>query len=149
MDKNLALAIAEKTNKAVSILNSEKKVPRDYGTGFPLNHADVHLLDTINGHLDENTSQLAARMGITKGAVAQITKRLAEKSLITTYHTPENKKEVYFELTKLGKKAVLGHRRHHERLNAGLQRYFESLSDKDMRTILTFLDVLIAGNTPD
>jgi DNA-binding MarR family transcriptional regulator len=149
MNRELALVIAEKINKAVSVLNSEKKVARDYGIGFPLNHADVHLLDTINGHLDENTSQLAERIGITKGAIAQITKRLVEKSLITSYHTPENKKEVYFKLTKLGKKAVLGHSRHHQRLNAGLHQYFESLSDKDMRTIAAFLDVLIAGNMPD
>jgi DNA-binding MarR family transcriptional regulator len=107
----------------------------------------VHLLDTINEHPGENTSQLAARNGITKGAIAQITKKLLEKELITTFQIPENRKEVYFELTKLGKKAVSGHDRHHKRLNAGLTKYFEILSDKDMQTIVTFLDVLIEGSS--
>jgi DNA-binding MarR family transcriptional regulator len=149
MNRELALAIAEKTNKAVTVLGNEKKVPRDYGIGFLLNHAEVHLLDTINQHQGENTSQLALRNGITKGAIAQITKKLLEKGLIRSYQTPENKKEVYFELTNLGKKAVAGHDRHHKRLNSELTKYFETLGDKDMRTILTFLDKIIAGNSPD
>jgi DNA-binding MarR family transcriptional regulator len=148
MNRELALVITEKVNKAVTILNNEKKIARDYGLGFLLNHAEVHLLDTINKHPDENTSQLALRNGITKGAIAQITKKLVEKDLIASFHTPENKKEVYFELTKLGKKAVLGHRRHHNRLNTGLRKYFETLSDKEMKTIIIFLDHLIDGNNP-
>ena len=148
MNGELALAIAEKINKAVIVLDREKKAARDYGIGFPVNHAEVHLLDTISRHPDENTSQLALRNGITKGAIAQITKKLQEKGLITAFQLPENKKEIYFELTKLGKKAVSGHDRHHKRLNAGLSTYFETLSDRDMRTIVTFLDKIIEGNNP-
>jgi DNA-binding MarR family transcriptional regulator len=148
MNRELALAIGEKINKAVTVLGREKKVARDYGIGFPVNHAEVHLLDTISQHPGENTSQLALRNGITKGAVAQITKKLMEKGLITAFQVPENRKEVYFELTKLGKKTVSGHDRHHRRLNAGLSKYFETLSDKDMQTISTFLDKIIEGNNP-
>ena len=148
MNRELALAIAEKTNKAVTVLDREKKAARDYGVGFLLNHAEVHLLDAINEHPDETTSQLALRHGITKGAVAQLTKKLQEKELITAFRLPDNKKEIYFELTKPGKKAVAGHDRHHKRLNAGLTTYFDTLTDKEMRTILTFLDKLIEGNNP-
>jgi DNA-binding MarR family transcriptional regulator len=148
MNRELALAIAEKINKAVTILSNEKKIARDYGTGFPLNHAEVHLLDTINEHPGGNTSQLAVRNGITKGAIAQITKKLLEKDLITAFQTPENRKEVYFELTVIGKKAVSGHERHHKRLNSGLSKYFDTLNDKDMQTISAFLDMLIEGNKP-
>jgi DNA-binding MarR family transcriptional regulator len=146
MNRELALTVAEKINKVVTMFSNEKKIARDYGTGFPLNHAEVHLLDIINEHPDENTSQLAARNGITKGAIAQITKKLLEKELITTFQIPDNRKEVYFELTKSGKKAVSGHNRHHKRLNSGLTKYFEILSDKDMQTIVTFLDILIEGS---
>ncbi|MDR1326455.1 MAG: MarR family transcriptional regulator [Treponema sp.] len=148
MNRKLALAIGEKINKAVTVLNREKQIARDYGIGFPLNHAEVHLLDIINQHQGENTSQLALRNGITKGAVAQITKKLIEKDLITTFQAPENRKEVYFELTEIGRKAVSGHDRHHRRLSAGLSKYFKTLSDKDMQTISAFLDKIIEGNSP-
>jgi DNA-binding MarR family transcriptional regulator len=143
MNSELTLTIEEKINKAVTILSNEKKIVRDYGIGFPLHHAEVHLLDTIRTHPGENTSALAMRNGITKGAIAQITKKLLEKKLITAFQMPENRKEVYFALTTLGKKAVSGHDRHHKRLNAGLSKYFDSLSDEDIQTITTFLDVLI------
>ena len=146
MNRELALSVAEKINKAVAVLSKEQKIARDYGTGFLLNHAEVHLLDTIKTHPGENTSALAVRNGITKGAIAQITKKLLEKDLITAFQTPENRKEVYFELTAPGKKAVSGHERHHKRLNAGLSKYFDTLNDKDMRTISAFLDMLIDGN---
>ena len=108
----------------------------------------MHLLDTIKTHPGENTSALAARNGITKGAIAQITKKLLEKELITAFQMPENRKEVYFELSAMGKKAVSGHARHHKRLNSGLSKYFDTLSDKDMQTISAFLDMLIEGNKP-
>jgi DNA-binding MarR family transcriptional regulator len=146
MNRKLALAIGEKINKAVTALSREKKIARDYGAGFPINHAEVHLLDSIKQHKGENTSLLALRNGITKGAVAQITKKLLEKGLITAFQTPENRKEVYFALTQTGEKVVAGHNRHHRRLNTGLSKYFETLSDKDMQTILTFLDKVIEGN---
>jgi DNA-binding MarR family transcriptional regulator len=147
MNKEMALDIGEKINKAVTVLSREQKVARDYGAGFPINHAEVHLLDTINQHPGENTSRLARRNGITKGAVAQITKKLLEKSLVTSFQMPGNRKEVYFELTKLGKKVVSGHDRHHRRLNTELSKYFDSLSDRDMQTISAFLDKIIEGNS--
>jgi hypothetical protein len=75
MNRELAFAISEKINKAVPILSNEKKIARDYGIGFLLNHAEVHLLDTINEHPGENTSQLAIRNGITKGPRHETTAR--------------------------------------------------------------------------
>ena len=143
MNTEMILAIVEKFSKAANILNNEQKVARDYGIGFPLNHAEIHLLGIINEHPDENTSQLAARLGITKGAIAQITKKLLEKGLMTSFHPPENRKEVYFKLTKLGEKAVSGHIRHHKRLNTRFFTYLETLSEKDLKNILTLLDKAI------
>jgi DNA-binding MarR family transcriptional regulator len=147
MKTELILALAEKFIKAANILNNEQKVARDYGIGFPLNHAEVHLLTIIKEHPDENTSQLAARLSITKGAIAQITKKLLEKGLMTSFHPPENRKEVYFKLTKSGKKVVSGHIRHHNRLNAGFFAYLETLSDKDLKNMLTLLDKAIENYT--
>jgi DNA-binding MarR family transcriptional regulator len=93
MNDELKLTVAEKLNKAVSILDRKKQVEQDYGISFPLNHAKIYLLYTIHRYPDENISQLALRLGITKGAIAQITKKLLEKGLMTSFHTSENKKD--------------------------------------------------------
>ncbi|MDR2808540.1 MAG: MarR family transcriptional regulator [Spirochaetaceae bacterium] len=149
MNKDLPLAIGEKIKKVVSILYNEQKVARRYGIEFPLNHAEIHLLCIIGEHPEENTSQLAVRLNITKGAIAQNTKKLVGKGLMTSFHPPENKKKVYFELTKLGEKAVSGYYRHHKRLNDRLSEYWKTVSDKEMETIAAFLDALIDSSTLD
>jgi DNA-binding MarR family transcriptional regulator len=131
------------------MLDRKKQIAQDYGISFPLNHAKIYLLYTIHRYPDENISQLALRLGITKGAIAQITKKLLEKGLITSFHTSENKKEVYFYLTGLGEKAVLGFRHHLEKQSAGLQKYLRTLTAKDIKTILAFLDTLIDENALD
>ncbi|MDR1322398.1 MAG: MarR family transcriptional regulator [Gracilibacteraceae bacterium] len=147
MNRKAALMLAEKLNKTVTVLNAEKKEARDYGIGFPLYHSEVHLLDTIHLHEGNNGQELAKRLGITKGAVAQIAKKLIDKALIESYQLPGNKKEVYFRLTELGERAVAGHKRHHERMSAGVIEYIDKLGEKDIQTILRFLDTMMNGVT--
>jgi DNA-binding MarR family transcriptional regulator len=145
MNRKAALMLAERLNKTVTVLNAEKKEARDYGVGFPLYHSEVHLLDAIHSHEDENGQELAKRLGITKGAVAQVAKKLIGKALIESYQLSSNKKEVYFRLTELGERAVKGHRRHHECMNVKVVEYINKLSEKDIQTILRFLDTMING----
>lgn len=145
MDKKSALALAEKFNKTMNMRNVEMKAARDYGIGFPLYHSEVHLLDAINLHDGENERELAARLGVTKGAVGQVAKKLVSKGLAESYQLPDNKKEIYFRLTDLGRKAVTGHQRHHERINTSLFAYIDSLEEKDVQTIMEFLDVMMQG----
>jgi DNA-binding MarR family transcriptional regulator len=145
MNRKAALALAEKFNKTMNARSKEMKTARDYGSGVPLYHAEVHLLDTISQHGDENGKELAARIGVTKGAVAQIVKKLTEKRLIESYQIPENKKEIYFRLSELGKQAVRGHKKYHEQLNASLFAYIEELGESDVAVIMEFLDVMLQG----
>jgi DNA-binding MarR family transcriptional regulator len=142
IDKKLALSLAEKINRAMNAHSAEMKTARDYGTGFSLYHSEVHLLDTISLHKGENEKELATRLGVTKGAVGQVAKKLVSKGLAESYQLPENKKEVYFLLTALGEKAVAGHHRHHERINAALFAYIGELEEKDVEIIMEFLDVM-------
>jgi DNA-binding MarR family transcriptional regulator len=74
------------------------------GVGFPLYHSEVHLLDAIHLHEGENEQELAKRLGITKGAAAQVAKKLIGKALIESYQLSGNKKEVYSRLTELGER---------------------------------------------
>jgi len=142
------LAIGEKLNKVIGLINSDIKTVRDYGTGFSLPHSEVFLLWIISEYPNDNTSRLALRLGITKGAIAQVTKKLYEKGLITSFHTPENRKETFFKPTKLGKKAVSGHIRYHEQQSAQILEFINSLSGKEIKTINAFFDVLINSYSP-
>jgi DNA-binding MarR family transcriptional regulator len=145
MDRQSALGLAEKFNKTMRAHSDEMRTARDYGVGFALYHSEVHLLDIIDLHEGENGKELANRLGITKGAVAQTAKKLIEKGLIENFQRPDNKKEVCFRLTESGKKAVRGHKRHHEQMNTGLFEYIEMLGEKDVEIIMRFLDVMEKG----
>jgi len=147
MNSDLSLTLGEKISKAVTLLNNENKVAHDYGIGFPLYHAEVNLLYIISKYPHENTSLLAIRLGITKGAITQITQKLLGKGLLTSFNTPGNRKVVYFELTKLGKKVISSHIRYHEQRNAQIREYFSTLSNNDQKTIHSFFDVLINSHS--
>lgn len=137
------LSLVEKMCKIGNILNQEMKTAWDYGIGFPLYHSEVQLLDVINNHEGANASELAKILGVTCGAVGQVIKKLMSKALIESYQLPDNKKEIYFRLTELGRRASVGHRKHHETLNAGVLNYLDQLEDADLQRISKIFDVII------
>jgi hypothetical protein len=52
---------------------------------------------------------------------------------------------VYYSLTDLGRKACIGHKKHHEIINAEFHRYVERLDESDIQKILEFLDAVVVG----
>lgn len=135
--------LVEKFYKMTSVVSQEMKTARDYGVGFLLYHSEVQLLDIIDNHEGANASELAKLVGITSGAIGQVSKKLLNKRLIETYRLPNNKKEVYFKLTDLGRKASEGHRKHHETINLGIYEYLSRLDKNDLQKFSELLDVVI------
>ncbi|MFP3155018.1 MarR family transcriptional regulator [Lachnospiraceae bacterium ZAX-1] len=142
MNEKDAGVLTDQLYKTMNILNREMKTAQDYGIGFPLYHSEVHLIDLIQKHEGANGKELAETHGVTTGAIWQTTKKLISKNLIESYQEPNNKKEVYYRLTDLGRKASEGHRRHHEALNAAFtQNAANHISDSDMKTVMRFLEM--------
>jgi DNA-binding MarR family transcriptional regulator len=132
-----------KLYKLLKLLTWEMETAWDYGAGFPLPHSEVHLLDAIKEHDGAKASELAGIMGITNGAVSHITKKLLSKALVEDYKLPDNRKEVFFRLTPLGEKVYRGHRKHHDKIDAGFFDYVAQLKEKDLQAIYKFFDVII------
>lgn len=76
---------------------TEGKCLDEYG------YSETHCIDYI-GRLElPNVTKIAEHMGMTRGAISKMTKKLLAKGLIEKYTLESNKKEVYFKLTDLGK----------------------------------------------
>ncbi|MDE2185013.1 MAG: MarR family transcriptional regulator, partial [Alphaproteobacteria bacterium] len=60
------------TNRLVFL---EKRYVFRHG-GLALHPSELHLLLAIRGEPEANATRLAARLGVTKGAVSQVLKRL-------------------------------------------------------------------------
>ncbi|MBC3886776.1 MarR family transcriptional regulator [Acetobacterium paludosum] len=137
------IEIFEKIIKLLNKINQSNKIPRDYGTGHILHQSEIHTIEAIKNHANVNASELSNILGITNGAVTQITSKLKKKGLVDQYNTVSNKKEVYYRLTDKGEIANLGHDKHHKEVYKKLNQYIDSLEDDKIEIINTFLDKLI------
>lgn len=89
----------------------------------------LHVLDVIEAHPDGIKGiDIARELGITKGTVSKITRKLLEQELIRKVQRPDNLKEIYFLATPLGAEL------------AGLHRLFHQEQDKKAMALLSGYD---------
>ncbi|WP_198018263.1 MarR family transcriptional regulator [Lacrimispora indolis] len=124
----------------IAMITDEQRCPQKYNESHLLYHAEMNLIDTIYEHPNANARMLSEIMGVTQGAITQMTAKLTEKNLIEQYKLSGNKKEKYYRLTQEGDKARLGHQEYHSEANQKLCQYFCSLSDANARVILDFFE---------
>jgi Transcriptional regulators len=138
-----SIEILEKLIRLINKINQTNKVPKDYGTGDMLFHAEIHTIEAIRNHGNVNASELSNVLGVTNGAITQIISKLKKKSLVEQYNTAGNKKEVFYRLTDKGKIADLGHQNHHKESYMNLNQYIDSLEDDKITILNEFLEKLI------
>jgi DNA-binding MarR family transcriptional regulator len=99
--------------RVVTKIASRDRIPMEYGTGARLYMGEIHTVEAIGRNGGINVTSLADKMGITKGAVSQMTARLLKKGLIkkTKGNVPGN--EVVLELSKKGWVAFRAHEKFH------------------------------------
>lgn len=103
-----------------------------------INTASLHLIETIGNHPDANTTELAAILGITKGAVSQMATKLRDKGLLEKQKTSGNAKEVYLVLTPDGENLRQEHDKLHQEQYEELATLMKSFSATDIRKIHLF-----------
>ena len=104
--------------------------------------SEVHLIDTIARFPDENLSQIAHRLGVTKGAVSQISKKLEAKGCVAREKEEGNLKNICLRLTGKGRNAFEWHRTLHERTNLEMKRIISEMNPSDIRNLLSVLSTL-------
>ena len=78
-------------------------------------YSETHCIDYI-GRLElPNVTKVAEHMGMTRGAISKMTRKLLAKGLIEKYTLETNKKEVYFKLTDQGRLLFDEHAKRHQR----------------------------------
>jgi DNA-binding MarR family transcriptional regulator len=134
-----------KLYRPINLTIGEMETPWLYGVDFPLHHAEVHMLETIKANEGANVGELARRLGMTSGAVSQVTKKLLDKGLIEVYKKPGNRKEVFSRLTALGEQVCEGHQTHHANMMRVLEKFMSRLNKKETQVVFDFLDAMSEG----
>ncbi len=78
-------------------------------------YSETHCIDFIGRLERPNVTRVAEQMGMTRGAISKMTKKLLAKGLIEKYTLETNRKEVYFRLTGEGQMLFDEHARRHRR----------------------------------
>lgn len=128
-------AMSKILNKAAAI----EKAPVDIGHGVLLYASEVHLIDMAGRYPEEGISQIASRIGITKGAVSQTAKKLEEKGYIERVNPEGDKKTVFIRLTEYGRDAFLWHVAYHQMVNQDMAERVAKLSNKEVENLFSIL----------
>lgn len=115
-------------NKASSLMTE----PRHFGSEDVLYASEIHMLDVIGRNPGINVTEIADKLGITKGAVPKIIRKLMEKELICRYQIKGNKKIVLFNLTDKGRIAFQCHIEWHQKFDSGIVKKLDSLDESKL-----------------
>jgi DNA-binding MarR family transcriptional regulator len=134
--------------RLVNRYNSLERIPVKHGAKHDLYHSERHMLDKIGDNPGMNVSELARVVGVTKGAISQVVKKLETKGAVQRYRRSNNDKEVFVELTKVGRELYGKHKAINEETVSSLCKELERYSDDKIEFLVsmfqwidTFLDL--------
>jgi DNA-binding MarR family transcriptional regulator len=136
--RHLAEQVLRLTNKLIFL---EKKSILSHGD-LKLYPSEIHLLDVIDQDRYINASEMAARLGVTRGAVSQTLSRLEKKGVIHKSRDPNHKNELTAYFTKLGNEIFEQHRKTRGTLAKRFDGYLADASDEEKEVIKRFLEKL-------
>jgi len=99
----------------------------------------LRVLDAIGRSEPVNGITISEQFRIPKGTVSKITRRLVAKNLISKESLPNNKKEMLFRLTPLGRELFEVHRAFDEQMERGFMHFLRCYSADELRLLVRVL----------
>lgn len=134
--KDVLYTFMELVDKAGAV----KDASMDFGTGVTLTAPEIHALDRVAKAPGLHALALAEASGVTRGAMSQLLARLERKGMIRREPDPGNASRRQIALTPLGKKAVAGHERFHERLDGHFLGLLDRVPDLRLGFLSQFME---------
>lgn len=107
-----------------------------------LSVSSLHVLDVIRTNEGIKGADIARDMGITKGAVSKITRKLLDQGLVQKSQLPGNLKEIYFSVTPLGAELAELHRLFHQEKDQKVIELLTSYDAASLQIVADFLEKL-------
>jgi len=103
----------------------------------------LRVLDAIGRLEPVNGITISKQARIPKGSVSKITRRLISKKLITKESLPNNKKEVLFRTTALGKEIFQTHQAFDQKMEKGFVKFLKKYNTKELDFMIRILQDFI------
>ena len=104
-----------------------------------LSLTESHVIACIGDNEKTNGTFIAKSLNITKGGVSKAAAKLLQKGMIDDMRQPDNRKEVYYVLTELGREVYLAHAHMHEKSQDDLRDVLDKYSENELDTVSKFL----------
>ncbi len=132
--------IVEKYLMLVEKISNTTKTFKSFGTDVNIYRSEIHVIQLIGDRKNVHLSEIARLIGITKGTVSQIAKRLEGKGLVEKHVDENNNTRRLVRLTEKGKIACKAHVRYHLRKHSEMENYLKSLTDEQKEVVKEFLN---------
>lgn len=106
----------------------------------------AHVIDAIGRLEPVNGITISAQFHIPKGTVSKVTRRLMAQKLVSSESLPNNKKEVLFRLTPLGRELFQVHRAFDDQMERGFTRFLQRYSPDELRQLVRVLQDAIEAS---
>lgn len=133
--------IMELVFQAINKFQTIEQIPQCFGTEEKLYPREIHTIQAIGNYPDINVSDLASKLGITKGTISPIVTKLARKKLVTKFKRGKNNKEVLLRLTPKGQVAYYAHEMFELQFRSRLFEVFEQATPENLEFLHEFLNV--------
>jgi DNA-binding MarR family transcriptional regulator len=108
-----------------------------------VNLAECHMLACIEDNKPINAVGIAKQLNMTRGGISKIAARLRSKRMITMQHIPDNRKEIFYSLTPLGKQIYQIHNVLHQKTRGRLTNLLSKYNDDELILAGKFLSDLV------
>jgi DNA-binding MarR family transcriptional regulator len=106
----------------------------------------LHVIDAIGQLEPVNGTSISKQFGIPKGSVSKITRKLVQQQIIRTEFLLDNKKEILFHTTPLGKEIFHLHQALHRQMGIGINRFLQKYDANELLFLIKgFEDTLEAS----
>ena len=99
----------------------------------------LRVLDAIGRLEPVNGITISKQFRIPKGSVSKATRRLIAKKLIKTESLPNNKKEILYRTTSLGKELYRAHRAFDEQMEKSFVKFLEKYDEDELQLLIRVL----------
>ncbi|MDN6899608.1 MarR family transcriptional regulator [Oenococcus sicerae] len=131
MTKNeLILDLFDNLQKTAALYDGLIKQTDNYGTKAKLHSSELNMIAAVAEYPDSNLNKLSESLGITKGAVSKMVKKLVQKGLVTKQFAANSENEVAVNLTEMGQVAQRNHKLYEKKLNDEILTVYSSLTEK-------------------
>ena len=137
MTKNLNTTLSTLLNTFEIINNAFKNHADPILDGYSI--TDMHCIECIGKIEYSNVTKISQALNLTRSCISKIVKKLIHKEAIVSYVREDNKKEIYYKLTDLGKKVFWAHEKIHEEWNNKDIEFFRRYKAEEVSFAIDFI----------